>query len=261
MTEFTYQRPRGENIIDMRWIDINKGDAKCPEMRSRLVGRELKECKDDTRFASTPPTEALRMIVSRASTADANKKPGMITINGFSRAYVYAPALRKLFIRLPPEDKKATQDMVGRLNVAPYGTRDAAKSWQITLTKHLESLGFTRGIGIPAVFRHKERGIWTLVHGDDDVSTGEIEQFDWLKLELEIKYKIKTQLVGEDVRRGVVQEGKILNRIARWTQEGFEVEGDRHAELIVERVLRADARGVGTPGVEEGSEEVKRRRG
>ena len=52
---------RGGKIIKTRWIDVNKGDAACPNYRSRLVGKEYKTYVDDSLYASTPPLEALRL--------------------------------------------------------------------------------------------------------------------------------------------------------------------------------------------------------
>ena len=31
----------GAKVISVRWIDINKGDAECPNCRSRLVAGEI----------------------------------------------------------------------------------------------------------------------------------------------------------------------------------------------------------------------------
>jgi hypothetical protein len=114
-------------------------------------------------------------------------------INDVSRAYFYAPATRSLFVELPAEDGSAKPGEVGRLNVCLYGTRDAAKEWQQTLSRHLEGIGFVRGVGYPAVFFHPGRGIKTLVHGDDYVSAGESQDLDWLESELSKQYQIKTQ--------------------------------------------------------------------
>ena len=47
-------------IIGVRWVDVNKGDSKEPESRSRLVGREFALGKDNALYAATPPLEALR---------------------------------------------------------------------------------------------------------------------------------------------------------------------------------------------------------
>ena len=57
--------------------------------------------------------------------------------------------------------------MVGKLQFCLYGTRDAALNWQEALSQHLIDNGFVRGACFPRVFVHRERDIWTLVHGDD----------------------------------------------------------------------------------------------
>ena len=47
------------------------------------------------------------------------------------------------------------------------------------------------------------------------------------------------------------REGRILNRVVRWTEEGWEYEADqRHAEILVERLGMKEARAVATPGEE-----------
>ena len=170
-------------------------------------------------------------------------------VNGIRRAYFHAPAKRSLFIELPAEDKDAKPGEVGRLNVCLYGTRDAAKQWQEALSKHLSDLGFTRGKGHPAVFAHPSRGIMTLVHGDDYVSAGLTTDLDWLEEELGKKYGIKTQRAGQ---HGDAEcEVKVLNRVIRRTENGYEMEADpRHSELICEQLLESGVRKVTTPGTD-----------
>ena len=47
------------------------------------------------------------------------------------RAYFYAPARRKVFVELPPEDyQPGDEHMCGLLRYSLYGTRDAAQSWE-----------------------------------------------------------------------------------------------------------------------------------
>lgn len=136
-------------LVHVKWIDTNKGDASRPNYRSRLVGRDFNEYKDDALYASTPPLEAMRVILSDAATVDddtnINNNRLEVMINDMSRAYFHAPATRTLFMKLLVEGDDATDRYVGRLNVCSYGTRDAAKGWQQTLTKHMESIGFDKG--------------------------------------------------------------------------------------------------------------------
>eukprot|EP00973_Karenia_brevis_P042033 5819364-Karenia_brevis.AAC.1 len=63
----SHQLKTGGKIIDVRWIDVHKGDSARPEIRSRLVGCEFNQGKDDSLYAATPPLEALRSILSWAA--------------------------------------------------------------------------------------------------------------------------------------------------------------------------------------------------
>ena len=129
-----------------------------------------------------------------------------------------------------------------------YGTREAAKGWQETLSAHLVGIGFVRGKGHPCVFWHPEKQIKTLVHGDDYVSSGTVDSMNWLETELTKAYEIKTQKVGNSV--GYKSEGKVLNRILRINDDGWQMEADpRHAELVVEQLGLKDDKGIGTPGL------------
>ena len=133
-----HQLTTGGNIIGVRWVDVNKGDIAEPNYRSRLVGREFNTHRDDTLYASTPPLEALRTVISHAATWDKSGRRRSVMINDVRRAYFYAVATRDLYIELPAEDGQATSGMLGKLNLCLYGTRDAAKGWQDTLSKQLE---------------------------------------------------------------------------------------------------------------------------
>ena len=99
-----------------------------------------------------------------------------------------------------------------------YGTRDASANWQMEVTRHLTDLGFERGRAFPSVFRHQQKGLMTVVHGDDYVTSGGLGAARWLKRELERKFELKTTMVGP--QEGLEKEVNILNRIIRVTQEG-----------------------------------------
>ena len=169
------QRMRGGKIIGVRWVDVNKGDQEKPDYRSRLVGQEFNTAKDDELYASTPPLEALRYVVSSAATWTEDNSQRHIMVNDVRRAYFYAKTNRELYIELPKEDTEAGWDEVGKLNLSLYGTRDAAKNWQEHLSRHLEEIGFVRGVGHPSVYYHPSRGLVTLVHGDDYTIAGSIK--------------------------------------------------------------------------------------
>ena len=183
---------RGGKCIKTRWIDVNKGDSQRPNYRSRLVGKEYKTYVDDSLYAATPPLEALRLIMSRAATS--NNKPRELTINDVRRAYFYAQATRELYVELSAEDSEYGRgDKVGRLRLCLYGTRDAALNWQDTLSGHLINIGYKRGRGFSSVFVHEEKGLWTLVHGDDYMLAGDANSLDWLEVQLTPQYEKKNK--------------------------------------------------------------------
>ena len=163
-----------------------------------MVGREFNVGKDDNLYAATPPLEALRYVLSYAGTwGDGSSERRAVMINDVRRAYFYARATRVLYVELPREDPEYGQsDKVGRLRLCLYGTRDSALNWQETLSEHLLTLGFKRGVGFPSVFVNSELDIWTLAHGDDCCSAGRPEAPAWLELRLAEKYEIKTQRIG-----------------------------------------------------------------
>ncbi len=77
-----------------------------------------------------------------------------------------------------------------------------------------------------------KEGPKTLVHGDDFVTQGERGAMDWLKGQLEQRFEIKTKTVG--MGESELREARVLNRVIRVTDEGWEYEPDqRHADIIV----------------------------
>ena len=252
----SHQRMTGGKIVSTRWVDTNKGDSLKPNCRSRLVGREFNVERDDSLYASTPPLESLRIILSNAATWTKGQSETRknVMINDVRRAYFYAKVSRDIYVELPAEDPDAGPDVLGKLELCLYGTRDAAKSWQETLSAQLISVGFVRGVGHPSVFHHVERDIMTLVHGDDYFSSGLQANLDWLEGELAASYEIQTQKIGAG--EGCVQEGKVLNRIVRYTDQGWQLEADpRHSELIIEQLGVDGGKAVVTPGIDDDDDE------
>ena len=78
-------------------------------------------------------------------------------------------------------------------------------------------LGFRIGRYNACTFWYSEKNLKTMVHGDDFTSSGREADLLWLKTELEKRFELKTQLLGH--RQGLVNEGKILNRIVRATKD------------------------------------------
>ena len=66
----------GKTPIQVKWVDINTGDAVRKEYRSRPVAKEIKLAKRKDLFAATPPLEAKKMLLSYAVRAGIGYVPG-----------------------------------------------------------------------------------------------------------------------------------------------------------------------------------------
>ena len=260
----------GWKVIPTRWIDVNKGDSQQPNYRSRLVAKEFNTGEQDGLFAATPPLEAVRLLISDAATIEDavdgsprahTARPGaplssgasgkVIMVNDVARAFFEAPVKRTVCVELPREALQGggvDEDSVGLLQMSLYGTRDAAANFQAEVRKFMESCGFVQSRYSPSVYYHKERGLRTLVHGDDFMTTGRRDHADWFKRRLEARFEIKTKIIG--LGEGEVAEERLLGRIIRATPGGgWEYEADqRHAELIIKGMNLVGANGVKSPG-------------
>lgn len=156
-----------------------------------------------------------------------------------------ARVLRNLYIQLPAEDEQGCHNMLGKLRLNLYGTRDGACDWQQHLVHHMESIGSTRGIDQASVFGHKKMLLMCLVHGDDYVSAGDESEILRFGSECLKSYELRTQRLGPNMGA----EGKVLNRRVRWLDGGWELEADpRHAELIQEQLGTTSGGGITTAG-------------
>ena len=146
---------------------------------------------------------------------------------------------------LTEEDKK--KDMVGILNMSLYGTRDAATNWQKEVAKEMMKWGFTRGKYNPCLYWHRQLNIQTLIHGDDFVSVGNRKDIKKFKEQIESRFEIKTTIVGDALEEN--KEGRVLNRIIRITETGWEYEPDqRHADMIIETMCMQKSKKINTNG-------------
>ena len=84
----------------------------------------------------------------------------------------------------------------------------------------------------PCMYYHPIREMRCLVHGDDFVCVGETEELRWLEEKLKERFEIKSKMMG--LRDGESREERILNRVIRVSENGWEYEADqRHADLII----------------------------
>jgi len=245
----------GKGPLGGRWVDVNKGDSKAPMVRCRYVAKEIAFKKSDDFFAAMPPLEALRALISSVATG---RKPGhpnrkMLIIDA-RKAHLHATPEREIFVDLPPEIRKP--GYCGRLKRCLYGTRDAPARWEAFLAKELKRHGFVQGQASPCCFKHCQRDIQCVVHGDDFVFGGVDHDLSWVQARMQESFLIKVVgKLGDGPKDD--REVRVLNRVVRWTSEGIIYEADpRHAELLV-RDLEAKGVSVKTPGAkEEKSEEA-----
>ena len=239
----------GKAAISTRWIDINKGDQTHPSYWSRLVARETNTHRRDDLFVAAPSLEALKAILSMTAISSRGE---VVMINDISRASCHVRAKREVFVQLPQEDiNKGEEDMCGKLKYSVYGTRDAAQNWYQEYSGQLVKNGFEQGKASPCIFYHWERSIGIYVHGDDYLSIGKPEHLEWMRVQFEAKYIIKTQISGPGEIH--TKQVKISNRIVTWDNtKGILYEADpRHIEIILKQLLLNEPKPVSSPGTRE----------
>ena len=103
---------KGKKIIGTRWLDVDKGSASCPDVRSRCVAKDFNTNAQDDLFAATPALEGVKSLISMtSSSADGWEPTERILVLDIKRAFLHAPVTREVFIELPEEarggDKRA----------------------------------------------------------------------------------------------------------------------------------------------------------
>ena len=95
-------------VIKTRWV--NKGDERSPEIRCLLVAKEVKKRNNTEEesvnfFASTPPLEAVKLLISEAMTkrASRNHRPLKLSFIDVKKAHLCSDVLRELYVEHPPD--------------------------------------------------------------------------------------------------------------------------------------------------------------
>ena len=160
----------GKPPVTVRWVHANKGDDTNPNVRSRLVARQIRQAGEDAIFAPTPPLEALRSVLSLATTDfpgrpvhvrdPASERRTQVSAVDISRAYFNASTegSAPTYVMLPPEHKDHL-DKCGLLKKHMYGTRAAADGWQREYAGFVRSLGLRQGEASPCVFVTSKGGL------------------------------------------------------------------------------------------------------
>ena len=153
-------RETGKAPVGTRWVDVSKGGAKNPKVRSRRVAQEMAVTKQPELFAATPPIEYIRYLASRVASSQWGLKPTRLMVRDVKHAYFYAPATRTVHVQLPDEDRGPGEErMCGLLKKSLYGTRDAAHNWAMAYTAVLDKLGFEKRATSPCSLLQRARGI------------------------------------------------------------------------------------------------------
>ena len=252
----------GKKPIPLRWIDTNKGDHDKPNLRSRLVVRDIKARKGPDEqldpavlFSAMPPIEGMRLLASLLVTRKKSKHGKALKLGSWdiSRAHFYGTPKRNIFVQLPEEEGVDTTQECGLLCKSMYGTQDAPAIWQDHYSSVLKDAGWKRGKSNGAVFYHPELDANILVHGDDFLCLGDEDAQQKLDEVLRKAYELK-KLGTLGFEEKDDKELSFLNRMIRVDQSSgadcvvLEPDG-RHVDLLVKELGLGTGKGVDTPDV------------
>ena len=244
----------GKAPISCRWRVINKGDLAKPDIRARLLAREIRRKGWDAVFAATPPLWAFRYLLSELATNDpSSNRSKKLMIIDLKRAFFHSESSGKTFVK-PPHLRGTTR--CWRLLKSMYGTLHAASEFQDTFNFTLvEKIALNQGQAQICLYYCPRTGMKLVYHGDDigAVSYGpELDEFHKRlskSFEANVKYLIGPE-AGDD------KSELLLNRCITYTDAGVLWEADpRHAELVICELGLQGARGRTTPGSRNGDSE------
>ena len=268
---------RGIKPVPTGWVDVNKGDAIKMNIRSRLVGKELKaKTKDQLLahelFSPMPPWEMIKVILGFLVTDNFDEIDAddlCVGIFDISRAHFMAPAERELYIELPDEAKSPDDgDVVGRLNRMMYGFRDASNGWARDWQALLKDNGYAVGMANAALFYNRSAKARGGVHGDDFYVLGPRKAIDGMGDILKSKYSLReSSRLG--FGRGCHRTATILNRVVTLSidsdgRKAVTIEPDaRHVEIVLRSLGLAgkETKSVSTLGVKKTDAQEERKLG
>ena len=248
--------------IPTRWVHTNKGDETDVQIRSRIVIQETRRramLDPATTFASTPPLESVKILMSMAMSGEQELPLKLRRVLGFydiSRAHFHSPVRRKVYIVPPPEDESITTGCA-RLLRAAYGLRDAGQCFEIFCEEVMGKLGFQVGVVHPSVYYNCEKHAACVRHGDDFIVLATRECQRWFQDSLSKHMLVKLLgVLGPCANLGDKDELRVLNRIVRFTRPSFGGEGaiewepdPRHVEILARQLgLEGKVKTLTAPG-------------
>ena len=108
------------------------------------------------------------------------------------KAYFNAPAQRDVYVQLPDEALEPGEkgQVCGKLVKSRYGTRDAAIKWEAEYTRVMLQAGFRQGESSPCIFRHSDKDLSVVIHGDDFTFLGPESELKWFASYLKSHFEI-----------------------------------------------------------------------
>ena len=162
------RRRTGNPPVTVRWVDVNKGDDRNPNVRSQLVTRQIRQPGGEAIFAPTPPLGSLRTTLSLAATDvpgrgrqvrdPKSKQRTQFSAIDISRAYFNASmhdGSCPTYVCLPTEHPGQARGQCRLLLKHMYCTGAAADTWQREYSGCMESIGFTQREASPRIFVHE----------------------------------------------------------------------------------------------------------
>ena len=139
----------------------NQGSPTCARGGSR---RNTRRTRDQSCTRRRRRWRRFKVVLSESATGERGRK--VVALVNVRRAYFNAPARRRVFVELPPEDyQPGGEHMCGLLQYSLYGTRDAVQNWEEELESTLSDLKLTRGSACPCVWRGRIKGEDTFCNG------------------------------------------------------------------------------------------------
>ena len=138
----------GERPVSCRWRISNKGDNVNPNVRARLIARQMRQKGWAAIFAATPPLWVFRYLCAMATMDDPGvSRTRKMMIIDLKRAYFHSYASGQTFVK-PPH--LVGTNRCWRLLKSMYGTLPAAGEFPDTLNYTLvECIWMRQGMSSP----------------------------------------------------------------------------------------------------------------
>ena len=134
------------------WTETAKGQPGKPNVRARWVAMENETHARPELYASTPPLEALKAVLSEVATGKRGRKVVDLStceglVSTLRREGEHSSNCRQRIYQARDEHK------CGLLRCHMHGTFDAVQIWEEELASTLSDLKLTRGIACPCVWQ------------------------------------------------------------------------------------------------------------